>query len=192
MNSPDSMLNIQSPYELPRHYKMLYASFLRLACTMILFAFLMGILHRESTRHLGYSKLAPGFHWESVYHLALLHGHIFMIGVILPLTTLVMLQFALFLGAEPLSEASTIWGKRLYHWGAGLTLLLFLYKGYHYVLSVRSGILDFSHIEAAYFGGQTLLKACFYGISHTSMGFGLSLFAVGILKTVPTKKAMIG
>src|SRR6478609_11535510 len=173
---------------LPKHYRLLYASFIRLACTMILFALFTGILHRESTRHLSYANLAPGIHWEAIYHLALVHGHIFMIGVILPIITLVMLHFGMILRAAPLSETTIAWGKRLYHTGAGLMLGLFIYKAYHYVLSVRFGLLDFSKIETTYFAGNSLLKALLYGLSHTSMSVCLGIFAVGLLKTMPSVK----
>ena len=54
-----------------------------------------------------------------------------------------------------------------------------------------SGILDFARIEATYFAGNTILKAALYGLSHTAMGVGLSIFAVGLLKTLPSTKQIV-
>lgn len=187
MYPPEQDRNLQYPY-LPKHYQKLYISFIRLACSMIFAGLLTGILFRESTRHLTYAHLNPGPHWESVYHLALVHGHTLLIGVVVPIIVLIMLHLSQRLGANPVSEAFTRWGGFLYHLGAGMTILLLLYKGYHYILSVRSGMMDFSHIEDAYFGGYTILKQGIYGLAHTALGTSLCIFSIGILKNLPRKK----
>ncbi len=170
---------------LPPHYRKLFASFIRLACWMIFFGLVAGILFQESSRKTPYEKFAPGLHWEAVYHLALLHGHVFLIGVVIPLVVLLLLYFALLLGSQPLSEKSVRWGKLLYHSGAGLTVVLMLYKGYHYLISVRMGQLDFAAIDHGFFGGQHVLRAIVYGLGHTAMAVGLGVFAWGILKSLP-------
>jgi hypothetical protein len=173
--------------EIPSHYKKMYGSFIRLACIMSLFALITGILFQESTRKIPYEKLAPGLHWEAVSNLALLHGHTFLIGVLIPLAVLGMMHFSLHLKGNPISEKTVKWGALLYHIGAGLTVLLLLYKGYHYVLSVRMGQLDFAAIDHSYFGGMTLLRQIVYGLSHTSLAVGLGMLSVGILRSLPQK-----
>lgn len=175
---------------LPRHYQKLYASFIRLACYMAFFALGTGILFRESTRKLSETVLQPGMHWDISYHLALVHGHIFLIGVLIPVALLGIVHLAFGLNGKALPEKYTAWGGRLYHIGAGLTAILILYKGYHYVLSARAGNLDLQAIQQHYFAGQVMLRQIVYGISHTSLGTGLGIILVGVLQSLPSQKQM--
>ena len=170
---------------IPEHYRKLYLSFIRLACWMVFFGLLSGILFQESTRKVPHGTPSPGIHWEAVYHLALVHGHVFLIGVMIPLAVLTLLQFSLLLGAQPIGSRAARWGSLLYHSGAGLTALLILYKGYHYVLSVRAGQLDFAIIHETYFAGSHLLRAIVYGIAHSALGAALIILVVAILRNLP-------
>ncbi len=171
---------------IPAHYRRLYISFLRLAGAMIFFALVTGILFQESTRKVPIGKvLDPGIHWESVYHLALVHGHVFLIGVLIPVAVLGMLHFSLMVGGKEIKPKTLKWAARLYHIGVGLTVLLMLYKGYHYVLSVRMGQLAFEAIDHSYFGGSHILRAIVYTIAHVSMSVGLGIIAAGVLRGLP-------
>lgn len=170
---------------IPTHYRKMYLSFMRLACWMVFFGLLTGILFQESTRKVPLGQFPPGIHWEAVYHLALTHGHVFLIGVLIPLAVLALLHFSLILGANPISERMAKWGGSLYHAGAGMTVLLMLYKGYHYVLSVRGGQLDFAVIHETYFAGSHLLRGILYGLSHSALGAGLIILVIAILRNLP-------
>ena len=174
---------------LPAHYRKFYISFIKLACFMIIFALVAGILFQESgTRKIHYDgKFTPGVPWESLYHLALLHGHVFLIGVLVPMAMLVMAQFGLIVGGSELSAKSLKLTAALYHSGAGATVLLMLYKGYHYVMAVRGNQMDFAVIDDSFFGAQHVVRAIGSGLSHTAMGAGLSILAVSILKSMPKK-----
>ncbi|MEB3287427.1 MAG: DUF2871 family protein [Vampirovibrionales bacterium] len=170
---------------LPPHYRRFYNRFIRFSCVMIFFALIAGILFQESTRKVSFDSIAPGIHWEAVYHLALLHGHAFLIGVLLPLAILVMLHLVLQLGGKTLSAKTLHWGGLLYQLGAISAILLMLYKGYHYVLSVRMGTLDFAFIHHSFFAGQEILRHVIYGLSHVAMSVGLGIFAVAIWRALP-------
>ncbi len=170
---------------LPSHYKEVYRCFIKYACWMTLFALITGILFQESGKKVSYEEFGPGMHWESVYHLALLHGHSFLIGVLIPTALIVLLHVALVLGAEPLGEKGLKWGKMLYLAGATVSIALMLYKGYHFMLSVRGGETNFAVIEASLFNGISGLRHGLYGLSHTSMGVGLGMLVWKIAASLP-------
>jgi hypothetical protein len=177
---------------LPEHYAKFYHRTLRFALVMIIFALLSGILFQESSKKASYSlALTAGPHLESVIHLALLHGHVFLIGVLIPLAVMAMLQLGLLLNGKEICKKTLSWGSWLYLPGAALTVILMLYKGYHYLLSVRAGQLDFQAIEHSYFFGQVALRHTLYGLSHTAMGIGLIVFVVAIWKSLSSKKAEV-
>ncbi len=171
--------------QIPNHYQTLYIRFIRFACGMTIFALLSGILFQESTRKIPFSvTYPPGIHWEAVYHLAFVHGHIFLIGVLIPLAVIGMLHFGLLLGGKIISIKSLQWGSWLYLPNALLAILLMLYKGYHYVISIRMGQLDFVKIDHSFFCGCHLLRQIVYGLSHTLMSVGLGILVVGIWKSL--------
>ncbi len=170
---------------LPNHYKEAYRCLIKYACGMILFALLSGILFQESGKKVPYEEFGPGMHWESVYHLALLHGHSFLIGTLIPTALIVLLHVSLVLGAEPIGEKCLKWGKMLYLAGATLSIALMLYKGYHFMLSVRGGETDFAVIEASLFGGISGLRHGLYGLTHTAMAVGLGMLAWKISGSLP-------
>ena len=176
--------------QIPNHYQTLYKKFLRFGCGMTIFALISGILFQESTKKIPFNEtFTPGIHWESTYHLALLHGHVFLIGVLIPIALISMLHFGLLLDGKIISEKTLNWGTWLYIPGTLLTILLMLYKGYHYVISVRMGQLDFVEINHTFFMGSHIARAIVYALSHTSMSIGLGIFVVSIWKSLPSAKA---
>ena len=175
--------------QIPNHYQTLYIRFIRFACWMTIFALLSGILFQESTRKISFSATyPPGVHLEAVYHLAFVHGHTFLIGVLIPLAIIGMLHLGLLLGGKIISKNLLEWGYWLYLPNALLAVLLMLYKGYHYVISVRMGQLDFAQIDHNFFGGCHLLRQIVYGLSHTLMSIGLGILVVAIWKSLSDLK----
>ncbi len=171
--------------QIPKHYQSLFIRFIRFACGMTIFALLSGILFQESTKKIPFSATyPPGIHLESTYHLALVHGHAFLIGVLIPLAVIGMLYFGLLLGGKTVSKNQTEWGSWLYLPSAFLSIMLMIYKGYHYVLSVRMGQLDFVQIDHSFFGGSHLLRQIVYGLSHTSMSIGLGILVIAIWRSL--------
>lgn len=175
--------------EIPQHYAPFYALVIRYASIMTLVGLITGILYQESSKKAPFSEaLQPGIHLETVFHLSLLHGHTFLLGVLIPMAVLAMLHFGLSLNRGVVSKRVLKWGGWLYLPAAAIALLLILYKGYHILLSVRMGELDFEVIEQTYFAGQHTLRKVVYGLAHTSMSFGLGTLAVGIWRSLGVPK----
>ncbi len=169
---------------LPSHYPTFFQRMMRFALIMIFIALLSGILFQESAKKATYADLAPGLHLETVIHLALLHGHVFLIGTLIPMIICWMCYLGLCLGKSPASEKLLRWGSRLYLSGAALSVFLMLYKGYHFLLSVRFGETDFAIIEQNYFFGIAILRHIVYGTAHIGMGIGLTLMAIALWKSL--------
>jgi hypothetical protein len=162
---------------------------LRYAIVMAFVALLAGLAFQESSRKLDFAKAPPGRHIESVLHLALVHGHAFTLGVLMPLAMAGALLIARRVGAAPLSPRALAWLTRGYLPFAAVAVALMLYKGYHVLLSVRMGETDFVIIDAALFGGVKLLRHGIYGIAHTGMGVALGVFLVALWRSLPRGRA---
>lgn len=173
---------------IPEHYRRMFQIFLRYAVIMIFVGLLTGVLFQESAKKTPYSALLPaGVHMETVIHLALLHGHSFLVGVLIPLSVSWMFYLGLALGFQPVGEKVIKVGTWLYLPASIVVVLLMIYKGYHYQMAVRHGIYDFATIHASYFMGNHALRASVYGLSHTAMAVGLGTLAVGFWRSM--KKA---
>lgn len=182
--------------EIPAHYRKLYTLFIRFAVVMMFIALLSGIAYQESAKKAPFSAvLPPGVHLESVFHLSLLHGHVFMMGVLVPLGVLLMMHLGLIMGCKPLSPKTTNLGTLLYLPASALAVGLMLYKGYHFLLAVRGedflqGKMTFEMIEASLFGGDHAIRAISYALVHTSLSVGLFIFGIGIWRSLGTKQAV--
>jgi len=160
----------------PDYYVKFYRIYLRFSMIMMIVALLMGILFQESSKKAPISELLPaGVHLESIISLALVHGHTFLIGVLIPMAVTWMLYLIHTLGGRPVSEKSLKIGTMLYLPGSVMAILLMLYKGYHFLLGVRSGQLDFTVLDQTFFMGSHALRASAYGLTHTAMAVGLGI-----------------
>jgi hypothetical protein len=130
------------------------------------------------------AQLPPGMHWEGIYHLAMVHGHSFLIGVAIPMAVLLMLHLSLMLGGGVAPEGLLKWGTWLYLPGAASAILLMLYKGYHFVMGLRGGQFDFMLMNESLYGGSHLLRMAIYTVSHVAMAFGLGFLAVAVWKAL--------
>lgn len=169
----------------PAHYRKFYLIFMRFAIVMMIFGLLMGITFQESAKKAPVSgMLPPGMHLEAVIDLALTHGHIFLIGALIPLALTWLLSLALSLGFDPISERNLKIGTRLYIPGAVVAVLLMIYKGYHYVLGVRSGQFNFERLHDTFFFGSHIARGVAYGLAHTAMAVGLGFIVVSVWRTL--------
>jgi hypothetical protein len=165
--------------ETPAYYRHLYRTYLRFSLVMMVLALLLGIAFQESAKKAPISAALPaGMHLESTINLALVHGHAFLIGVLIPLAITWILYLGLSLGFAPLSEKSLKLATRLYLPGSAIAVLLMLYKGYHYLLGVRGGVTDLSQLDSTLFMGSHALRAATYGLTHTAMSLGLIIIVV--------------
>jgi hypothetical protein len=170
---------------MPDYYRKYYRVYLRFAVVMMIVALLMGILFQESSKKAPFSAaLPPGVHLESVISLALVHGHTFLIGVLIPLAVTWMLYLGLMLGYQPISEKSLTIGTRLYLPASVGAVALMLYKGYHFLLGVRSGQMDFNALNESLFFGSHAARAAVYGLIHTALAVGLGILVISFWRTI--------
>jgi len=176
-----------SPAILPVHYRAFYFFVARFSIVMMIVGLLAGIVYQESSRKAPFSAmLPPGIHLESIFDLALTHGHIFMIGALIPLAISWLLFMGLQLGANPISEKALKVGSWMYFPGSIGAVGLMIYKGYHFLLGVRGGNTDFVALQASFFGGNHALRAACYGTIHTVMAVGLIVIVVAVWKSFKT------
>lgn len=162
----------------PKHYKQAWRLMIRFALLMISVGLLFGIMYRESTRRV--AMLPQADHWAATEHLVLVHGHTFLLGVLIPVAVMALMYHSLLVGGRELKASPLLLHVRLYLIGAFASICLLVYKGYHYVLAVRAGELDFQIIAESMFGGNELLRGASYAISHILMGSGLSALALSL------------
>jgi len=168
----------------PVHYVTTVRTLLRFAVVMLFIALLTGVAFQESSKKLTYSEVAPGARLEAVLSLALVHGHVFLVGVLIPIALASALFLARKCGGAELTPRSLRWLTRGYLPFVSGTVGLMLYKGYHMLLSVRFGERDFDAIDAAYFGGVTALRHGVYGVTHVGMAVALGVFGVSLWRSL--------
>ncbi len=173
---------------IPEHYKTFFRVYLRFAIVMIIVGLLIGISFQESAKKTPFSDTLPaGPHLEAIFNLAMVHGHAFLIGVLIPLAITWMLYLGAALGYRPLSEKTLKIGSWLYLPAAVGAVALMLYKGYHFQMGVRGGELDFAALNASYFGGSHLFRGLAYGITHTAMAIGLGTIAISFWRSMSSE-----
>ena len=143
---------------------------------------LSGIAYQESSKKLGYED--PALRNHATIHLALVHGHMLLVGTFLPLALAGMMFLARKVGGKELGPKSI----RCLTWGylpsAAGTVALMLYKGYHFLLAVRAGERSVTQIDASYFGGATMVRHSVYGLFHTVMGIALIVFLIAVWRSL--------
>lgn len=178
---------------IPGHYAGLYRLLIRFAVIMIFVGLLVGFAIQESFRKLPLSiKIPAGIHLEAIYNPSVVHGHLLLLGVLIPVALMVLLQMTLILGGKPVSPKVIRWATRFYLPGTILSLLLQIYRGYFYLISARllsegNGITpyDLLQVQHNFYLGVPALFYVLYGVSHSAMSLGLVIFAVNIWKSLP-------
>ena len=176
MSTPDSSV--------PAHYRDCTRTLLRYAVVATIVALLSGVLFQESSKKLSYADAAPGLRLESLLSLALVHGHVFLVAVLIPIAMASALFLARKVGGAELSSRTLHWLTRGYLPFAALTVALMLYKGYHVLLAVRHGARDLDAVDASFFGGNALVRHSIYGTAHTAMAVSLGVFAIALWRSL--------
>lgn len=167
-----------TPADLPDSYRRTLRILLRYAIVMAIVGLLIGVSYQESSKKLTLADTAAGFHLEAVIHLALVHGHVFTIGVLLPLAMAGALLIARRAGGGEVSGRGLAWLVRGFLPLAAASLALQFYKGYHILLMARAGERDLAVIDHAFMGGVHVLRYGIYAVVHTGMGVSLGVFLV--------------
>lgn len=172
----------------PEHYRAAVRTVLRYAVVMTIVGLLSGVLFQESSKKLDYAEAAPGIRLEALLSLALVHGHVLLTGVLIPIAMAAALFLALRADGAELSRRSLLWLTRGYLPCASVTVLLMLYKGYHVLLSVRFGERDFDLIDQRFFGGLVWLRHGVYGVSHVGMAVALGVFVIALWRSLRPRR----
>lgn len=169
---------------LPATYRAAVRTLLRYAIVMVVIGLLTGLSFQESAKKLPFSAAGAGLHLEAVIGLALVHGHVFTVGVLMPLAMAGALLMARRAGGREVSGRSLNWLLRGYLPAAAVTVMLQLVKGYHFLLAVRGGQTDLAVIDHAFLGGNVALRYAVYGVSHTALGVCLGVFVVALWRSL--------
>lgn len=174
--------------DFPPRYVLTIRTLIRFAVAMAFVGLLSGLLFQESSKKLTYAVAAPGLHLEATIRLALLHGHVFLLGMIIPLCLATALVLARRIGGASISERSQAFLTRGYLPLASVALGLMLYKAYHVLLAVRRGSSDLDAVYGSLFAGISGLRHAAYGITHTGMAICLGVFLVALWRSLSRKK----
>ena len=167
-----------STTELSAGYRRTIGALLRYAIVMAILGLLIGISYQESAKKLPHAEAGAGFHLEATIHLALVHGHVFVVGVLIPIAMAGALVLARRIGGGEVSARGRGWLVYGYLPLAAASLALQLYKGYHILLMARAGERDLAVIDHAFMAGSHLLRYGVYAVVHTGMGVSLGVFLV--------------
>ncbi|MBD3220609.1 isochorismatase family protein [bacterium] len=174
--------------ELSPTYQRAVRTLLRYAIVMAIIGLLIGISYRESTKKLPYEEAPAGVRLESVMNLALVHGHVFLMGMLMPIGLAAALVLARRAGGAEVSGRSLRWLTRGYLPFAAASVLLQLSKGYHVLLMARAGERDFAVIDGAFMGGSHVLRYLVYAVVHAGMGVTLGVFLVQLWRSLGKKR----
>jgi hypothetical protein len=180
---------IMSNPDLPHHYRVAARTLVRFACVMTVVGLLSGVLFQESAKKLPPGAVDAGLHTKATLRLALVHGHVIITAVLIPIACAAALLIARRIGGAELGTKSLGWLTRGYLPLLCISMSLMLIKAYHVLLSVRGGELDLAAIDARFFFGQTMLRHAVYGLSHFGMALSLCVFFIALWRSlaVPSK-----
>ncbi len=168
----------------PAHYRSATRVLLRFAIVMTVVGLLSGVLYQESSKKLDFDTVDPGLRLHATIHLSLVHGNIFVTCVLLPLALAGMLFLARKSGGAPVGPRAVAFLTRGYLPFVTATVVLMLYKGYHFLLMARGGEMSLAEIDASFFGGIPALRASVYGLVHTGMAVTLVVFMVAMWRSL--------
>ena len=94
---------------LPDHYRSTTRTLLRFAIVMLALGLLSGVAFQESSKKLDYAEIAAGARLEAVLSLALVHGHMLVTGVLMPIALAAALDLARRSGGSELSPRTLRW-----------------------------------------------------------------------------------
>ncbi len=169
---------------LPHHYCAALRTLVRFACVMAIVGLLSGVLFQESAKKLSPDIVGAGLYTQATLRLALLHGHVLVSAVLLPIACAAALLIARHAGGAELGRRPLAWLTRGYLPLISVTLILLLTKAYHVLLAVRGGDTSLTGIDARYFFGQLTARHAVYGAVHVGMALSLGVFVVALWRSL--------
>ena len=171
----------------PQHYKRFIHRTIKMAMTCIVLTSGAGFLSRELTHTVGedLERLDPGTRWGFVYPFALLHGHVFLTGVALPLVLAGSLVLARISGGTIVSPSTLQWGWTCLLIGVVSSLLLLLAKSQLLLNSLDNCAPKCDPYSLVLSVWVSPLRAILYAGAHGSLAVGSSIIAVAIGQSLP-------
>jgi hypothetical protein len=160
---------------------------IRYAIAMAIFGVLIGIAYQESAQKLTYADAPAGLRLAAVMPLALVHGHVFTLGVLLPLALAGALVLGLRAGGGSVGPRALAWLRWVFLPFITATLALQLFKGYFVLLAVRHGQPDLAAVDASFMAGSHTLRYALYAVVHSGMGISLCVFLVALWRSLGVK-----
>lgn len=180
------------PEPLPETYRATVRTLLRYACALAIVALLAGVSFQESAKKLPLGDVDAGLHLQATLGLALVHGHVFVSAVLLPVVLAGALVLARRVGGRELSRTPQRWLTRGYLPLISVSLGLMLYKGYHTLLHVRGGATDLAEVNEQLFGGNVPLRHAVYGLTHAGWAISLGVFVVALFRSLGGRAGAAG
>lgn len=136
-------------------------------------------------------ELPPGLMWETGIDLRLSHGHVILIGGVLPLCLAGALALVFNMGGGVIGRGTLEAFFWMYATGGLAAMALIIYKGWHLFDAVSDptyGTFDLAKVHASMFFGSTALKATAYGLSHTILAGAVGVIGVALWKAVGERR----
>jgi len=168
----------------PSHYAAATRTVLKYACVMTGVALLTGVAYQESVKKLAVGTLDAGLRVEATLRLALVHGHMMVTAVLMPIAMIGALFLARTVSEREVKPITTKLLTRGYLPFVTGTVVLMLLKGYHFLLAVRGGEHDLAVVDASFLGMSPLVRHSIYGLVHTGMAASLCLFLFGLWRSL--------
>jgi hypothetical protein len=117
--------------------------------------------------------------------LDLVHGHIFMFAVLVPLSFCLLLFFSRLIGGDEIRKRSLLISFIMYFGGSTISLILMIAKGISMEETfARNPNESFAIVNSQLFGGSLGLRSALYGIFHVLTACGLLMFVTSISKSL--------
>ncbi len=156
----------------------------RFAIAMALLGILVGIAYQESAQKLTYETTGAGLRLAAVLPLALVHGHIFAMGVLLPLSLGCAMELSLKAGGKLVGRIALTSLRRVFLPFVCASVALQMFKGYFVLLAVRNGQQDLAAVDASFLAGSHTLRFALYAIIHSGVGISLSVFLLALWRSM--------
>ena len=137
----------------------------------------MGLMTTETRMQIGYDQTDNGTYLQATMYLSLLHGHIFMMGGVMPMIMCVMLVFGKLIGGNNIPKKFLSKLIFLYTLGMVSSLVLLLAKGIRIFNLTKQELPspDFIVIDNTIMG-SVIVKLLVYSFSHIVLTAGICIF----------------
>ncbi|MGD9546531.1 MAG: hypothetical protein AB7V45_03180 [Candidatus Krumholzibacteriia bacterium] len=169
---------------LPIGYASTLRTLIRFAIAMAISGILIGIAYQESAKKLPLASVPVEVHQGALAPLSLVHGHVFTLGVFLPLCLAGAMVLARRSGGRPVGPRAQAVLTRGFLPFAAATVLLQLFKGYFVLLAVRHGQHDLAVVDAGFMGGSHAVRFAVYAVVHAGMGITLAAFLIALWRSL--------